>query len=898
MARQGSTWWVSRSTYVALAMGLLLACRATGSAAEAPQDRAISLTYGFPKAQLRRAAPSSPYLRINIAGCGNLSRRGEPAVPYHEARILVPPGYRVRAVAVRLREPEVTQRLESHVEFGRTAIPFGVDRQLALAMAAADAPKPEVYESDAPYPSRRVELTSVQRLRGHAIAIVRLFPAQYVPSHKELRLCTSLWLDVEFAPEQSGNRGLVVPIRGNAAASVAALVDNPDLLSEYEALAESKAGTQEEEEGAPLTGTGSYDYLLISNAALLPSFQPLIDRKTAVGLTVATETVEHIYANYTGVDNPEKIRNCIKDYYTNSGIEYVLLGGDTSVVPCRGAYGYTSTADEPNLPTDLYYSCLDGSWNSNGDAYWGTPVDAEPGYADIDLLGEVYVGRAPVDTAEEATRFVNKVKGYELSGNPNVGKCLFLGEYLGNGAQGGDALDTIAPYFAGRTVEWLDDRPHTSAQWTNTACIAELNESPHIVAHVGHGNATTVMRLSREDVDLLTNTHLWLVNSMACYSGAFDSSDCIAEDLSKRNSSAAFAAIMNTRYGWYKDSDPSKYSVEFQQKFFDCLLSQGVAKIGAALQQSKHDMVGEVENSGSMTYRWCYFTITLFGDPHTELASAGDPALTVRSFDDSAGVDDYFGGVTIDVDPDPDADTPFTRSYAQGTALTLTAPATHGELTFSHWKLDGADQTAGVAELSVTMGTDHTAVAVYEAQTLPLLIDMAVFEEGTADLNPTGPAPASLTILSIDMPGATETTEIAMTVGGGQWLRFVTDPSSNVDVYTDGGAAEWHTPAEWASKRIRGLTPGATYDFQAKTRDGPGEPESELSDVGSYATNAACDVDRSGAVDQTDLDYARDAILSAAGIGTSGKPWATDVNGDRETHVLDIILIRGDIPGD
>jgi hypothetical protein len=684
------------------------------------------------------------------------------------------------------------------------------------------------------------------------------------------------------------------------AARVAAFVDNPEALAVYEnsVVVPRSQGKL----GAQLQGdTGPYDYLLITSDALLPSFSGLVARKQSAGLRVKTETVANIYADTTntGRDNPEKIRFYIRSAYKNWSTQYVLLGGDVSVVPYRGAYGYVSSSyTTKDLPCDLYYSCLDGSWNRDNDDAWGEPKDGDNG-KEVDLLGEVYMGRAPVDTAAEVTTFVNKVVTYEESGTPNAKNALFAGEYLGDTAQGGAALDTLLPYFSGWTVEWLDDRPTLGAVWTKAQCIAKLNQSPHVVAHVGHGNETYALRMSPADVDSLTNANLFLVNSTACDCGAFDYSDCIGEDFSKRNSRGAFGVIMNSRYGWYSATQPWMFSGEFQQTFFDRLLSKGVRNIGRALQLSKHDMVGEVETRGSMTYRWCYFEITLLGDPHTELKTVSTRTLNVKSFDATPAVNDYFSGVPIVLDPPTPQGatrtTEFTTPYATGTQVVLAAPAAHEDLQFLRWRLDGVDQPEGQLVLSLTLSGDRQAVAVYRWQSL--VIDMQALKAGTSELNPTGPAPRSLTILSIAAPGDPVTTQIAMTIGEGHWLRFSTDTNNNVDVYATGAEAEWRTAAEWAGKRIRGLTPNTTYTFQGKTRDGPGGQESELSDAGTYSTNVDRDVDRSGTVTEADLIFVRDAVLSGAELGQAGKAWATDVNDTRTTTVLDLILIRNRILG-
>ena len=67
------------------------------------------------------------------------------------------------------------------------------------------------------------------------------------------------------------------------------------------------------------------------------------------------------------------------------------------------------------------------------------------------------------------------------------------------------------------------------------------------MVHAGHANTNYVMRLVNGNLDSLTNEGLFLVNSIGCYCGAFNSSDCIAEEFMKRNAHGAFAAARAQR---------------------------------------------------------------------------------------------------------------------------------------------------------------------------------------------------------------------------------------------------------------------------------------------------------------------------------------------------------------
>jgi hypothetical protein len=283
------------------------------------------------------------------------------------------------------------------------------------------------------------------------------------------------------------------------------------------------------------------------------------------------------------------------------------------------------------MPADLYFACLDGIWNFDGDHLWGEPGDGDGG-GEVDLLAEVYLGRAPVDTIGETERFVNKTIGYERHGQPNSASACFLAEYFGQYGdyypQGGVVMDTLLPHFSHASVHFLDDRPYPSETWDSADCLNALNRSPHIVAGAGHSWYDWTMRLVPSDLDLLTNQGLFLVYGIGCWAGAFENRDCMAELFINNNDSGAFASIMNSRIGFFEPSDPPRYSGEFMEAFFEELLTQGHANLGAAHQLAKHDMIGSVETSGNMTYRYCYFELNLLGDPHTPLAGPRDYIVT------------------------------------------------------------------------------------------------------------------------------------------------------------------------------------------------------------------------------------------------------------------------------
>jgi len=548
----------------------------TASLSAASPTLSIPCRFDLPQLTLTSGA----YVHVAVPGCSTLQRRGMPQMPFRTVQVPLPPCARVTGVFVRAAAAPVVLDGTWEIDYGRTPLPLR--HRVSVTQADSDAPDAAVYTSHARHPAQQAELVSVQREAGNDYAVIRVFPLQFAPAAGRLVFSPSLDITI--------------------------FIETPATL------------TKQASSPAAKTATG---YLLVTSSNLLASFQPLLDFHAARGLTVHSETMETVVSNYAGRDAAEKLRNYIRFAYTNWALTCVLLGGDISVIPCRGVYARCGTTINNSMPSDLYFACLDGSWNSDNDSLWAEPTDGEGG-GDVDLLAEIFVGRAPVESVAEATRFVDKTILFSTTAWNRLSACI-AGEHLdpakGSLPQGGDALDRELPAFTNshRVAGWLDDRPAETETWWASNAIAALNLAPPLVAHYGHADDATVMRLSVQHLDVLSNECPFLLYSTGCDAGWFDNSwllDCIGEVLIVSNRHAAVAALLNAREGWYDPVQEWLYSGEFQQHFFDGLLLSNRTALGAAHQLAKHEMIGTVETNGiNMTYRWCYFGINLLGDP-------------------------------------------------------------------------------------------------------------------------------------------------------------------------------------------------------------------------------------------------------------------------------------------
>jgi len=328
------------------------------------------------------------------------------------------------------------------------------------------------------------------------------------------------------------------------------------------------------------------------------------------------------------------------------GTEYVLLGGDADVpssndniIPLRALYACEEGLPlgplglvEDDIPSDVYYACLDGNYNYDMDGHWGENA-TQNDIADIeeaDLLAEVYVGRACVDADVEVSNFVMKTLAYENSGeDPYILKALMVGEYLGFpgvSAYGGNYKDLIIPIISDEfNVSTLYDR---DGKWSKYDLMDILNtDTPHLINHLGHGNVCYALKMSNSDMLSLTNDKYFFVYSQTCLAGSFDNqnNDCFAECITVETPYGAFAVIMNARYGLGSEDTLYSPSQVLDESFFTALFTENLKELGRANHYSKEDHIWHINENG---IRWVYYETNLFGDPALRIKPSNYPPET------------------------------------------------------------------------------------------------------------------------------------------------------------------------------------------------------------------------------------------------------------------------------
>ena len=564
-------------------------------------------------------------------------RAGRPDLPWFGERVDLPAGVKVASVELVSIE---TEPVAEHVTIESARIP-----QAGSQAVVRSAPDPAVFASAQAQPEVPVELGYQGYRRGRHEAWLRVSPVRWTPSSGHLervtRMVVRLTLVDDSHPDMVPRERVVSEWEAAVPGQSAPILAKNAITS----LAPIKGHPRRFQATQIPSLLGSpVEYVIITNQAMSAQFQQLADWKTQSGIPAVVRTIEFIRQQYPGAaDDAERMRMFIRDAYSRWGTKWVLLGGDTDVLPTR--YGYTTFYGGNYIATDLYFACLDGNWNADGDSIYGegyfssdTPGDS------CDLLPDVFVGRAPASTPADAQQFVNKV--FQYSRTP-VGDyentILFFAEVLfpqdfhpGDfiTLDGAELVEEVLPYLDphpelhfGRMYENYADTSYRAGALpeTRVTVLDSLDRGYNLAVHVGHGyrNVMSVgdATIDNGDAGSVTNgNRLFNLYAIDCTSNAIDF-PCIGEAFIKATNGGAVSNIGSTNFDF-----PTAGRV-YQDAYFQLVFDDSVTSIGEAEADQKLAYVPYSVYDG--VNRWTQFTLLLLGDPEMHIWTNKPRTLTV-----------------------------------------------------------------------------------------------------------------------------------------------------------------------------------------------------------------------------------------------------------------------------
>lgn len=314
-------------------------------------------------------------------GC-SFGEPGTPSVPVFSQMLLVPNGASV-IVKVNPGEP----RILNEIELAPVQAPLPDSYVMGTPQFVRDD---AIYTSDAEFPGKFFEQLPTSEMRGQQQVQLWIYPYQYNPQTKTLKIYDQMQLDVSF---KGGGEPIPANLKSeNFEQLYRRMMPNADVvIALQEKIAKTRVLPQAAEKGNG--STGGCELLIICDPLFNAAAQDLADWKRMRGIKTKVVTTA-ITGSTTG-----EIKTYIEDSQAWSPApEFVLLLGDAEYIPTfyettHASDAYTVTDGgliQGKIASDRYYGELTNDWSA-----------------------DLYVGRLPVDTAAEAQIVCDRIITYE-----------------------------------------------------------------------------------------------------------------------------------------------------------------------------------------------------------------------------------------------------------------------------------------------------------------------------------------------------------------------------------------------------------------------------------------------------------------------------------------------------
>jgi len=391
-------------------------------------------------------------------------------------------------------------------------------------------------------------------------------------------------------------------------------------------MVKTPVGVSEDVASALSATANGADYILITHRDLGwdPGGAPyswltdLVSLRENQGLRAAVVDVEDIYDEFTyGIVTPQAIKDFISFAYsswTAPAPQYVLLVGDSNF-DCKDnlnqgnvnfipAY-LTFTEYMGEAPTDEWFVRVSGT----------------------DSIPDLYIGRLPAASADEAAIMVNKIVAYEGTANTKTWEKNVL-LVADNETEGNDyeadfeimseeaaALipTAMSEPFKGYLGDYLATGPLTAD------IKGEINQGTLIVNYSGHGStqiwAGEVLFDTNDVPDLTNDDELVFMINMTCQTGYFAYPELgflnlpsLMEGVLRSEGKGAVAAFMPTGM---TTTDGQRI---LDSALFEAIFTDDIRTLGPAISAAKQTLLA----NGSH-YEEVSETFLLFGDPAMSL---------------------------------------------------------------------------------------------------------------------------------------------------------------------------------------------------------------------------------------------------------------------------------------
>jgi PKD repeat protein len=370
--------------------------------------------------------------------------------------------------------------------------------------------------------------------------------------------------------------------------------------------------------------------------------------------------------NLDDFNNSSKIY--VEFYYKNSGgykgrslnIDIIHIKGDDETILLEDFEGPWLT---PTVPAANWsqkkYNQSEGNWTKE---YY---------HIDVDLFGEVFIGRAPVGNEIEVSNFVYKTLAYEniSTHSRNIKKVLLVSGRLSIYEHGNVYCDKVNEEIPGtykirRNLSDIFLNYNVSGYpiydyYSPGQLIRKLNSNFHIIYDEDHGISDAIIRQNfwpippeyflrfyKSYVYFLINMKPFFMYGAPCNIGAFDKEDCLAEYLTVKNRRGAFATIMYSRKSFSEEKLTN--GMYCSQWFFHTLFDDDLKyyELGKANQFSKHSDIEMIKSEKTdHKLRLMVYERNLFGDPTVSIKLPNSNTVPIKPYIQEYSISNKIGNL-------------------------------------------------------------------------------------------------------------------------------------------------------------------------------------------------------------------------------------------------------------
>lgn len=532
------------------------------------------------------------------------------------------------------------------VEVNRTnavsyvGIKIGPNFPLDIAGSTASNPgtSGQIQYTSFHYPTNPIIYTGTHIADGYKFLSFQVSPFSYFPSEDSLCLYNHITLDVKLGKDISTHKML-----GKSATIREGYVMR-DIIRDLAINRSELDSLYKKEEiisSRTLPDSAEYiEYLIITAEQLKPTFNSLAEWKTQKGVRTKVITKDDVIAHQGhALSLPVRIKKEIKYYKETYGIKYVLLAGDTNIIPtveCAVRYKNGAKDTIVNTPCDLYYSCLGTiDWDTNYNGIIGEETDS------FDMAPDIFVSRISAKNTEQAEAQVSRIIEYER--NPDINtwenKMLMCGvkwyQYkMVNGRQASDAEligekmfnDSIAPLWNGTQFRFYDTRTDSTLdslyQVTPEHLSEQIANGYHFINVGTHGSYHSWAMENNNSFNCnnasnVINNGYSLVVTTACNTNKFSVNRCLSEALMINANSGIIGYWGCSISGWsYSYSAYVKFGPSDLRniQFYKNLFTDSGNHLGEIVQKTKMAFINTPMDSTHVN-RWLHFGLNILGDP-------------------------------------------------------------------------------------------------------------------------------------------------------------------------------------------------------------------------------------------------------------------------------------------